>query len=349
MLKNKLPKYTDFFKENRSFEQALNLYKLRIAASNEIYKKFSKNFILRNCPICNFNEALNLPKFNKKYGVVCCNKCNSLYVNPAPNIESLEHYYNKCKCNSKEILGKIINNHHSKKNFSNERLLAVLGLIKEKLKKKKKLNILEIGAHSGAFIKSLNHTLLRTKYKKMVDIVGIDIDSEAVNNPVSKNLSLYHSSAEKFLKKTIKRFDIVLHFELIEHLIDPFKFIRSAHKLLNDKGIMYFHTPNILGLDNVALSYNKFRPLAHGIFPPMHLNAFSTQNITNFVIRAGFKLKSIETPGNFDVDIVKYFAKNNDLHSMLNNFKDKQTLKIIQSLIRKLRASSHMAVTTYKN
>ena len=183
----------------------------------------------------------------------------------------------------------------------------------------------------------------------MVDIVGIDIDSEAVNNPVSKNLSLYHSSAEKFLKKTIKRFDIVLHFELIEHLIDPFKFIRSAHKLLNDKGIMYFHTPNILGLDNVALSYNKFRPLAHGIFPPMHLNAFSTQNITNFVIRAGFKLKSIETPGNFDVDIVKYFAKNNDLHSMLNNFKDKQTLKIIQSLIRKLRASSHIAVTTYKN
>ena len=127
------------------------------------------------------------------------------------------------------------------------------------------------------------------------------------------------------------------------------KFIRSIHKLMNNKGIMYFQTPNILGLDNVALPYNKFRPLAHGIFPPMHLNAFSTQNITSFVIRAGFKLKNIETPGNFDVDIVKHFAKKNNFYSMLKNFKDKQTLKKIQFLIRELRASSHMAVTTYKN
>lgn len=349
MLKKKLIKYTDFFKENRSFKTALILHKLRIEASNEIYKKFSKNFILRNCPICNFNEALNLPKFNKKYGVVCCKKCNSLYVNPTPSIESLDYYYNKCKCNSNEFLGNIINNHHSKNSFGSERKLAVLTLIKEKLKKKKKINILEIGSHSGAFIKSLNDSLLRTKYKKMVDIIGIDIDSEAVNNPVSKDISLYHSSAEKFLKITKKRFDIILHFELIEHLFDPFKFIRSIHKLMNNKGIMYFQTPNILGLDNVALPYNKFRPLAHGIFPPMHLNAFSTQNITSFVIRAGFKLKNIETPGNFDVDIVKHFAKKNNFYSMLKNFKDKQTLKKIQFLIRELRASSHMAVTTYKN
>ena len=348
-MKKKLPKYTNFFKENRSFKQAYILYKLRIDGSNEIYKKFSKDFILRDCPICGFNEAFNLTKFNKKYGVKCCKKCNSLYVNPVPNIKSLDYYYNKCKCNSKEILGSIINSHHTKNKFPTERLLAVLNLIKEKLKRKEKIKILEIGAHSGAFIKSLNDSLFRTKYSKRVEIIGIDIDGEAVNNPISKDLALYKSSAESFLKITKKRFDIVLHFELIEHLIDPYKFIRSIHKLLNNKGLMYFHTPNVLGLDNVAVNYNEFRPLAHGIFPPMHLNAFSTQNIANFIIRAGFNLKNIETPGNFDVDIVKHFAKDNDYILMLNHLKNEQNLAIIQSFIRKLKVSSHMAVTTEKN
>jgi len=345
----KSPKYFEFFKENRNKKQSLKIFKLRIKDSNEIYKKFSKDFYVRACPICGFNKSEKQKKFNNRYGVVSCKKCNTLYVNPVPNIKALKYYYNNCKCNNKEYLGSILNSRASKGNLIfEERISFLLKLIKKILNKKKKIKILEVGSHSGAFIKLLTDELSRIKKLKHVDIMGIDIDKKAIKKPVSKNISLHNYSAEDFVKKTNKRFDIILHFELIEHLQDPFKFCNALHNLLNDEGLMYFHTPNSLGLDNMAVTYNDFRPLAHGIFPPMHLNAFNTANITHFLIRTGFKVKSIETPGYFDVDIVKNFAKKNSDWSIMNKIKSKQNLAIIQSLIRLSRASSHMAILAEK-
>jgi len=64
--------------------------------------------------------------------------------------------------------------------------------------------------------------------------------------------------------------------------------MESINKLLKVSGVHYFHTPNINGMDNIALNWNSKRLLAHGIFPPMHLNAFTMQNITLFALRSGF-------------------------------------------------------------
>ena len=107
-----------------------------------------------------------------------------------------------------------------------------------------------------------------------------------------------------FKKLPYEKYDLIIHFELHEHLRDPFAFMLSVHKLLLDDGLHHFCTPNMLGFDNVAIGYNGFRPLAHGIFPPMHLHSFTTQNIIHFSIRSGFKVAQLDTPGNFDVDIV---------------------------------------------
>ena len=72
----------------------------------------------------------------------------------------------------------------------------------------------------------------------------------------------------------------------------------------NKNNLLTLILSNALGLDNQAIGYNEFRPLAHGIFPPMHLQAFTTQNITHFLLRANFEVKDISTPGNFDIDII---------------------------------------------
>jgi 2-polyprenyl-3-methyl-5-hydroxy-6-metoxy-1,4-benzoquinol methylase len=344
-----LPRYIKFFKENRTEKQALDLYKLRIKDSNDIYKKFSKNFLFRKCPVCGFNKKLDLEKFNKRYGVVSCIKCNSLYVNPAPSSKALNYYYNNAKCNNEKYLGKILNRRFGKKNLiASERSLVVLKLIKKMLKKKNKINVLEVGSHSGSFLHELTNQLSKIKLINKVELIGIDIDKNAIKRAVSKNITLKHASLEDFLKNNKKRFDIILHFELIEHLLDPFKFCLNIYRLLKKKGLMYFHTPNALGFDNVALPYNHVRPLAHGIFPPMHLNAFTTQNMTYFLIRAGFKVKSIDTPGNFDVDIVKQFVKKNNKWSMIKYIKNNKILAIIQSFIRYSFASSHMSVLAEK-
>ena len=139
------------------------------------------------------------------------------------------------------------------------------------------------------------------------------------------------------------------NFELVEHLRDPFAFMLSVHKLLLDDGLHHFCTPNILGFDNVAIGYNGFRPLAHGIFPPMHLHSFTTQNIIHFSIRSGFKVAQLDTPGNFDVGIVASAIDGNSSNqfSFISEFTEKQ-LGIFQHWLKLLSASSHMRCTLLK-
>ena len=344
---SKKPNYISFLEENRTKEQAEEIFIQRIKDSEEVYKKFSNDFIERECPICSETDYIECEKFNGQYGVVSCVKCSSMYVNPTPNLEALDFYYNQCECNKQ--LGILLKKRVGKKGvILSERTTQVLKFIDEILKNKSHVNILEVGSNSGAFLFELKQALAMKNCADKVSLTGIDIDESAVNNPVDSGISLFHSSAEEFVEKSQQQFDLIMHFELIEHLYNPYDFSCALYRLLNKGGLMYFHTPNALGFDNMALSYNDFRPLAHGIFPPMHLNAFTTQNISHFLIRCGFNIEKIETPGNFDVDIVRQFCGEENELSVINKINDEQSLAILQYVLREIGASSHLAVLASK-
>jgi SAM-dependent methyltransferase len=235
--------------------------------------------------------------------------------------------------------------HNTKNSIISSRTQEVLGLILEKLSHKKKVRILEIGCNSGMFLSELKTSLKSIDTLSNCELVGIDIDQNSINNRVDEELNLYCSSVEDFLlDESQNKFDIVLHFELVEHLSDPYNFFLNIHKILMNDGLHYFHTPNLRGLDNLALSYNSYRPLAHGIFPPMHLQGFTPESILHFGIRTGYKVKSIKTPGIFDVSIVSENLWRNQTpypFNLLEKF-DHQDLGIIQSIISALNCSSHM-------
>lgn len=145
------------------------------------------------------------------------------------------------------------------------------------------------------------------------------------------------------------KFDIILNFELIEHLFDPSTFIRLLQTSLNKEGLLILTTPNSFGLEILASDYNCTRLLAHSIFPPMHLNAFNTQNILLFAYKNSFKLKFFDTPGKLDLDLISLNR---------NEIKDKNLKKItyfdenikayFQYLTNYLRSSSHMRVVLQK-
>jgi len=343
----KIPSYISFLKENRTRGQAEEIYAQRIKDSEEVFDKFFDQFIERVCPVCGEQEHTPLEKFNGQYGVVSCAKCSSSYVNPSPNLDALNYYYNNCECNKQ--LGNLLKERVGKRGvILSERTMLVLEIVSTLLEDRPKVRILDVGCNSGAFLYELKQALNEENYASKVSLEGIDIDKTAIQNPVDDEIILHHSSAEEFVSKSEHKFDLILHFELIEHLHDPYEFCCALYKLLNGNGLMYFHTPNALGLDNTALSYNEFRPLAHGIFPPMHLNAFTTQNITHFLIRCGFKIAKISTLGNFDVDIVKQFGSKEGKLSVINEISDEASLAILQHVLRELGSSSHLAVLASK-
>lgn len=331
------------FIENRSIEDAENTFEQRLLDAKYIFDKHSKNFYTRNCPICGSDEYEPAEKFHDTYGVDKCKSCASLFVNPVPSVEALSDYYNNCKCN--ELLRAIYKKRHlSKSNFiQDERVVAVEDLIK-KLQQKKStpIKILEIGCNEGTFLARLKASLEQNNISN-VEFFGIDIDNGAIENSVDETLNLKCTSVEDFTKTCDSSFDIILHFELIEHLEDPRKFMFDLNKILTKGGFMMFTTPSADGLENVGIGYNSKRYIAHAIFPPMHLNAFSYANMTHFAISTGFKICNISTPGSLDMGILsvkKDFIEDEGLKELVNL--DDDTKGLVQHCISLLNVSSHM-------
>jgi 2-polyprenyl-6-hydroxyphenyl methylase/3-demethylubiquinone-9 3-methyltransferase len=205
------------------------------------------------------------------------------------------------------------------------------------------LKVFEIGCGSGSFLSKLNQAIKKELPDKNVELYGIDIDKNAIENNLDNELNLICSNAEEFIKKHIEKYDIIVHFELIEHLIDPFTFMENLNCLLNSEGLMIFTTPNSNGLEEISSDYNSYKLIAPSIFPPLHLNAFNTYNITHFAIRTNFKVLQIKTPGKLDVDMIsltKDYLKDEGL-KMLSEFDD-ETKGLLQHLITLVNGSSHM-------
>ena len=80
----------------------------------------------------------------------------------------------------------------------------------------------------------------------------------------------------------------------------------------------------------------------------MDLNSFTTQNVSHFLVRCGFSVRKIETPGNFDVDIIMQFCSDNNELAVIKNIEDAQSLAILQFILKKVGASSHLAVLAAK-
>ena len=344
-------RYYSLSSHNRSYSEAIHIYEARIRDSKEIFEKFSDSFIERECPYCGSSRSTKHDLFYESYNIDKCTSCANIYVNPVPSLEAIDYYYNNCECNN--MLGNLLRRRHKTNNvILSNRSKKVCNLIESYVSNKNQssLKILEIGCNSGVFLSELRCAVENLFPDLDVQIFGIDIDLEAISKNVDKSNTLVCSSAEEYIETATSAFDIVLHFELIEHLLNPFNFNCAINSLLTPGGINFFTTPNGEGFDNVAVGYNKTRLLAHSIFPPMHLNAFSPVSIPIFALRSSFDIISIETPGIFDVDIVKLSYDKLDDDSLFKSiklFSDDQ-LAHVQSWLQELKASVHMEVVLRK-
>ena len=285
-----------------------------------------------------------MEKFINRYEVCKCKICNSEYVNPVPSIDALSYYYNKCENN--KLFAKL-NITRQMKDFRLDSRIDFIKKFVEKIISRKnegRINILEIGCNNGTFLSLLNEFISSIGAQSKIDLYGIDIDKSVIENTVDKSLNLHVLPAEQIEELNIK-FDMILHFELIEHLRDPVSFINSIYENLFDGGFVIFTTANSLGLEIKAIGYNKTRLLAHSIFPPMHLNAFSTQNILLFANKNKFKLRTIETPGKLDMDLLTIVSDELEDENLKEiSLMDEKTKAYFQYLTSYLDSSSHMRV-----
>ncbi|KJD33413.1 hypothetical protein PK35_06030 [Tamlana nanhaiensis] len=143
----------------------------------------------------------------------------------------------------------------------------------------KKKSVLEIGSGiglMGAYIRSKNADI---KY------LGIEIDKEAYQKSKSLNLNTINSDF-KIMNDLDESFDVILLWEVIEHLQDLKLFMELAYKKLNKNGKIILSTPNY----NKILNYPKrAKDHLYQDAPPIHLNFFTKNNIITIFEAYNFK------------------------------------------------------------
>jgi 2-polyprenyl-6-hydroxyphenyl methylase / 3-demethylubiquinone-9 3-methyltransferase len=330
-----LKKFTD----NRSIGEAKVIYEQRILDSTLFYKMFGDEFNERSCPCCNSDEYSFFNKFHNLYDISICNKCLTKFVNPAPSKASLNYFYNECK--SSKLIADIYKKRakDNSKSFVDYRMKTVYDIIEKK--ENNNYNILEVGCGNGSGLNKLKNYLESSFSEISFKFTGVDINNSIVPTSGRGEINYIADDVLNYLENEAQQFDIILHYELIEHLVNPYNFMKLINKACKKDGYVIFTTPNASGLE-MLIDHNEYRLLAHAIFPPMHLNAFSTININLFAHIHGFKLFEITTPGQLDVDIINNTKNiNNYILEKLKKM-DESSQAILQQLCIQLKSSSHM-------
>jgi cyclopropane fatty-acyl-phospholipid synthase-like methyltransferase len=152
-------------------------------------------------------------------------------------------------------------------------------IIKKNILKSKCASVLEIGSGIGligSYIKKKN---------KNIRYLGIEIDHVSYEKSQALGLDTINSDF-KIMETLEEGFDVVMLWEVLEHLQDLEAFLKLAYNRLNDGGKIILSTPNY---DKINNSPKREEDNLYQDGPPIHLNFFTKTNIENIFNLYNFK------------------------------------------------------------
>lgn len=142
-------------------------------------------------------------------------------------------------------------------------------------------NVLDIGCGSG--------TMSFYLASKVKNVLGIDISKNAIE-ACSKSKKVLKINNVNFRQMVFpkeypqEKFDLIVCFEVIEHLEDDLEAIEKIYELLNKNGLLILSTPS-KNAPLHRLGYTKKFDKKVG-----HLRRYSTEDLFKIVNKAGFQI-----------------------------------------------------------
>ncbi len=232
-----------------------------------------KQFDLIACEGCGSNRFSTLTDWNDLSKVVQCGQCGLQFVNPMPNQEYLDQLYQQDGEEHPYYRNYLLERTDRRSSYSKQ-YHRRLKLIENYAKGKGKL--LDIGCGGGFFLKTAEE---RGWEPHGIDIVPGFIQF-ARNELQLKNT---HCRSLEDLEYDKHFFDVIVLWDLIEHLPRPANFLETINRLLRPDGLLVIWTPNA---NNAAwLKENWF-----GYKPLQHLYFFSPRTLSQILQSAGFSV-----------------------------------------------------------
>ena len=171
------------------------------------------------------------------------------------------------------------------------------------------MRILDVGCGEGATYTFLEQAVLQAGLPICnMEYHAIDNNPEVASilnrMAVTFHLDDFNNMDSIFEEKS---FDLIIASEIIEHLYDPDKFIKSIKKLLTDGGVLYLTTPNLaswhgrlmllfgyqplateVSIERSEFGKGKILPKCYHVKSIMHVRVFTIRALLGFMRYHGF-------------------------------------------------------------
>jgi SAM-dependent methyltransferase/ribosomal protein S27E len=307
------------------------------AKDAEVYFADRSLFSNINCPACQSSEVTFFLKKND-FTYSECLKCSTFFVNPRPSLEQYDKFYSDSPSTSYWVNNffKPVMEARREKIFKPRAEYISNFLINDK-----NLVIGDVGAGFGLFLEELG------KIRSDFQLIAIEPSKEMAQICTDKGIEVIPTLIEDVTGYD-EKFDVLLAFELFEHLHNPEGFLRKIHQLLKPGGILFFTTLNGLGFDIGVLGEKS-----NSIAPPHHINFFNPQSAGLLLEVNGFEVIEASTPGKLDWDIVETSITSDDfiperIWKIISKYASPESKKKLQNWISESNMSSHMRIVGRK-
>lgn len=274
------------------------------------------------------------------FAYVRCGDCGTLFQSPRPPLEAFEAFYRHSESSAywSDIFFPAVAEVRREKIFR-PRVEGVSAMVRDRGKQVDSL--IDVGAGFGIFL---------DEWRAMAPgVTGIAIEpgrslAEACR---SKGFEVIEDIAENVTGRDGTA-DLVVCFEVLEHVWDPFRFVEQMARLAKPGGLVFLTTLGVDGFDIQTLWEHS-----NAIFPPHHINFLSVAGFERLFRRAGLVEIEVKTPGALDVDIVRNaWAADTTLaggHRFLQHvIADEERSAAFQQFLVQNRLSSHTWVMGQK-
>lgn len=292
--------------------------------------KRKAEFCETNCPACGDSDAsLEYDLFGLNY--VRCRQCRTVYLSPCPPQEIIMWYLETSEALKywREGMPDSVRKSRKSKLYA----ARVDFVIEQSIGHSFQNGILvDVGGGNGEFAEEMAS---RNMFEKIVVVEPQPL------NLAHPRIEVASIPFEDFHLGT--KADVIVAFEVLEHIVDPTVFLRKVGDLLADDGCFVFSTPNANGFETSVLG----RESRAWWFD--HVRLYNPESIKILLERFGFDVLDIQTPGELDVEIVARAAEAGQI-----DLGDNPALRFIlesgdslrsefQAFLRTKRLSSHMA------
>lgn len=138
---------------------------------------------------------------------------------------------------------------------------------------------LDVGASGGSFVACARAA--------GIDAEGIELGAPAVEHARARGRPVTHASIEEHAAAgEAARYDGITAFDVLEHVLDPRSFLRSAHALLRSGGTLALTVPDLRALSRRAMGRRWYFYIPDG-----HLFYFDAANLAALLDREGFEVR----------------------------------------------------------